>query len=377
MSPWKNLRFESTAKLIKSIVNDSNREALNELLENRKLFYYKKKWILLSEFIWRLREKLAQKPGSSRPVINDIIDETYELTITKFSNLPEGLTNAEGKTKEISKTVKPKQVDCRNYYRPVLKIFELWRKNNPNASELEQEQETGKILQRLVVKHFYLSRKEFLRNKRPFSVRYDWKTKGKTITLWYPVELGPKLFKEWLKNKMKESKLDKAEMQAHLQSEIDKSFFVGRRVDLDNKILDNNLRTDPSVDHDDSIINRSLADVVAAEKTNHIENLRPAIKSLGKNILGQLIHRIFDDLKDGVFEDNKIADDFGISKATFSRFAGSQWQKKLDQKEVMIPDLWKNTAKIVASDPEFIEAASEAGVMKNIAKVLCISKTTE
>lgn len=365
----------SSFKLIDCIVNLSDFKALHELLINRKLFYYKNKQLVLSEFVWQLREKLSKNPGSKKLVIDEIVDETYDLTLSKFINLPAKIIDSSGFDKNNIESVKPKQVDCRNYYRPIVKIIKEWRGKNPNASELEEEMLVGTILQKLVVKHFYLSRKECLRKNRPFSVRYDWKTGGKIITLWYPIEIGPKLLKEWLKKRIKKSDLNDSGLGARLQSEIDRSFFVGRRVDLDNKFIESGPRTDPDNGLDTSDINHNLANIVAAEKVNNIENLRPSIQSLGKEILGQLIQRIFRDLADEIFEDIKIAKDFGISKATFSRFAGSHWQKRLEHdKEVVIPDLWKNTAKIIASDSIFIEAASEAGVMKNITKVLSITK---
>ncbi|MEA1980783.1 MAG: hypothetical protein U9N54_07405, partial [candidate division Zixibacteria bacterium] len=296
------------------------------------------------------------------------LDETYDLTILKFTNLPKSIVNTIEKKKR-------KQIDCRNYYKPILKMMKIWKHDNPVASELEEEQKVGNILQGLVVKHFYLSRKECLRKKRPFSVRYNWEFGGKTIILWYPMEMGPTLFKEWLESKISKSDYDDSELQPRLQTEIDHEFFVGRRVDLDNKVIKNGPRTDPASHFESSTFNLNLVDIVTSEKVNNIENLRPSIRSLGNKLLAQLINRIFDDIANGVFEDKKISADFGISKSTFSRFAGSLWQERLEQgKDIVIPDLWQNTAKVIATDSEFIEAANDAGVMENIKNVLSIIK---
>ncbi len=65
--------------------------------------------------------------------------------------------------------------------------------------------------------------------------------------------------------------------------------------------------------------------------------------------------------------DAKIANDFGLSKATYSRFAGRDWRKG-DSFE--IPDLWKNIAHVVASDPIFFEAAIDYGLKDSIEFVL-------
>ena len=224
----------SSLKLIEGIVILSDSNLLTELLKNRKLLFYGNKRILISDLISQLRERLATNPKYKKLVIDEILDETYNLTISKFINLPINIANTTEK-KNNTEIMKRKQIDCRNYYRPILKMMRTWKHDNPVASELEEEQKVGNILQRLVVKHFYLSRKECLRKKRPFSVRYNWEFGGKTIILWYPMEMGPKLFKEWLESKISKSDYDDSELQSRLQTEIDHEFFVGRRVDLDNR----------------------------------------------------------------------------------------------------------------------------------------------
>ena len=76
-----------------------------------------------------------------------------------------------------------------------------------------------------------------------------------------------------------------------------------------------------------------------------------------------MILRIFDDLRNEEYNDGKIATQFGLNKATFSRFAGSHWRRGPNGK---IPDLWANTAGVIARNKPFAEAAGEAGFSKQL-----------
>ena len=101
-----------------------------------------------------------------------------------------------------------------------------------------------------------------------------------------------------------------------------------------------------------------LGKTVALEKTKLIKTQRPAIKKLGPLRLRSLIERIFSDLEDGCFKDGTVAADFGISKSTFSRFAGSDWLKSKSG----VPDLWRNTAEVVMAYPVFRNAVNTDGI---------------
>ncbi len=72
-------------------------------------------------------------------------------------------------------------------------------------------------------------------------------------------------------------------------------------------------------------------------------------------------------MSEGDYRDCVLARGFGLSKATFSRFAGSRWQIHSDGP---IPDLWANTAEVLAHHTPFIQAAKDAGVWPRVTKVL-------
>ena len=62
-----------------------------------------------------------------------------------------------------------------------------------------------------------------------------------------------------------------------------------------------------------------------------------------------------------------IANEFGISKATYSRFAGRDWKNNNNGE---VPDLWKNIAQIVTSNHILLETAISVGVKPVIDNIL-------
>jgi hypothetical protein len=116
---------------------------------------------------------------------------------------------------------------------------------------------------------------------------------------------------------------------------------------------------------------KGLADVVAREKADNIELQRDAIQKLGKQKLRQLICEIFDCLAWGKYEAARIADSFQINRATFSRFAGSNWLTQSGKsQDYPIPDLWFNTAQTLAGHPVFVSVAEDTGILGRVEQVL-------
>ena len=77
---------------------------------------------------------------------------------------------------------------------------------------------------------------------------------------------------------------------------------------------------------------------------------------------------IFDNLVNGGRAYGPILETFSLSKAGLSRFASSRWHSKQGD-EVVVPDLWKNTAHLLARHRDFTEMAKQAGVWKKICQV--------
>ena len=242
-----------------------------------------------------------------------------------------------------------------NYYRAYLKRLEKEFKASPPEGEIEREMKAARIMQGLVRRQFYFSLLEANRRSNPFRSRYDWKVNGGSITLYFPMTIHGADRRKWLEEHVDIKKIDPFSgcEPERIQWVINQYFINNRLVPIDDiqNLLDE--KTIPTHwPEEDSV--RSLAQVVSEEKAANLKSQRPAVKVLGREKLKQLILRIFDDIPDPDYSDGKLAQAFGLSRATFSRFAGSQWHKK---DGASIPDLWRNTAKILSENPDFEEMA--------------------
>ena len=113
---------------------------------------------------------------------------------------------------------------------------------------------------------------------------------------------------------------------------------------------------------------KGLEEYVAQEKADTIELQRRAIQALGKERVTALVRKIFEAIASGHYEIKAIAYEFGLSEPTLSRFAGHRWIDKEGRID-SIPDLWVNTARVVARHQSFVEAAQKAGVFTCIQKI--------
>ncbi len=76
---------------------------------------------------------------------------------------------------------------------------------------------------------------------------------------------------------------------------------------------------------------------------------------------------IFAALDSGEYDSGKIAGSYGLSKATYSRFAGTHRANLSDETDSHgMADLWENLAGVLASHAKFAEAARSAGVWDQV-----------
>ncbi len=374
----KELLKKPTIELVRLIVEKSDKDALKVLLDTRRLFLLKgEPPLLLPEFLMKLRDRLnpPANPALTRDTFADCV---YDLTRSKYSNFPDSPKQTNNRDDFSQKRVK---VDCRKYYRAFYDKMMLRIDQGTVKSQAEEESLAGKTLKNLVYRNFYRSKLECERYS-PFYVRYTWKIEGVKLYLWYPRYMKVKKFKAWLKENVSDVNPTAENEQKRIQSLINATFSTGGYVSLDEPTVQ---RTSGKEDEASSVefyegfgFVGSLADTVAQEKIKNIDELRPGIKKLGKRNIERLILQIFSKLSAGEYEAARLAEQYGISKATFSRFAGSKWVEKIgDTDVVIIPDLWRNTAKILAGDPAFMETVLTSGFACKLEELLAYIKNQE
>jgi hypothetical protein len=329
-------RTHSLERLLGQIVSAVDAEALCEFHDHRTIFSFgDSSELLFAEYLSRLKEGVSAQSWGRHA------QAAYDLTVDKFSHLPEG-----------------GGIDCRNYFRGTLKTLA----SVPMEGELQRELALAEILQRLVYRHFELSLKECCRSES--MTRYEWWFPAGTLSLLMPRTVSGSERSRWLQEHVPDVDPRRANERERVQAMIDEAFGSSDPVSFDDAMAATELTCLPW-EMVESISCDGLAKTIAAEKAACLLEQRPAIQALGATRLHEMVLRIFDALADGDFRDGEIAQAFGLSKATFSRFAGSQWNV-----EGGVPDLWKNTAKVLAAHDELIEVAHDAGVWSRVVTVI-------
>jgi hypothetical protein len=374
---WNKLLECSTVELIRTIVEQSDKTALEVLLETRRLFYLQKERhaLLLPEYLMKMREKMASMSESET---NDyrLADCAYDLTISKYSNFP---ISSDEMSKSGKQPRKGTRVDCRKYYGAFLRKFEETKKKGEIKSPSQEEFEAGRLLQNMVFRNFLRSRLDCSRIT-PFSKRYEWVIEGKKIYLWYPSYLTPKEFKAWLEENVKNLNPKPPNAKKRIQSLIDESLGRGYHIPFEDLGIAETLNTDAATPlittQEEQMFGWNLADAVAQEKAENPNVLRPAIRKLGEQSIKQLILQIFAEIEHDDYDITRIASQYGLSKASLSRFAGSTWYEKMETDQpVTIPDLWKNTAQVLAGNPTFMQTVIDSKLADRFAEVLAAIKT--
>ena len=360
--PARDYRSLSLPELADRIVEHADRLALRELQDNRPLFRLKgSPPMLLAEFVDALRDTSWAQGLAGYD--HEVLERAYDLTIDKFANL--------SKERDFRPHLKCAELDCRYNFKAFLKAAGKWVEEDPGAHPLQREAAAARILQRLVANHFRLSCMEAKRSTNPMRSRYGWHVDGGTINVWMPVSVQRNARRTWLEANVVDPDPSRPDEQLRVQSIIDKRLGVPHLVSLNHQHY-GATRTRP---HDETpalsiqakIDARGLTTVVADEKAENMDRQRPAIRALGESALRQLIRCILGDLSDGCYEEKRLAQAFGLSRATFSRFAGSRWRTHPSARP---PDLWANVAQTIANHQPLVEAAKDAGVWGRVEHLL-------
>lgn len=357
-------RFLSLYELIQLIAIEGNRQALIEF-HNRPLFTYKGESSLrCTEFIDRLRKEFSL---FAKGIANsfEIADRAYDLTIDKFSNLFSEQETENGFETGKNK-LKQNGPHCRLYFKPVLLGLEKSFKKSKIKGQLEIETLTVAAVQGFIRRHFRFSVLEAQRKANPLWSRYNWNTDSCRICVWLPKHLKGSERQKWLERNINVPDPTKPGERQRIQSLIYSKLGNMKIIPLNEEAYIIAMEDSEDGLHRNMDECESLGEIVAKEKVANIAHQRRTIQNLGKHKLAQMVLHIFESIGYNEYKDNAVASAFGLSKATFSRFAGSRWTGTNQR----IPDLWLNTAKVLSSHPDFKEAAKQAGVWEQVELVL-------
>jgi hypothetical protein len=402
---FNSLKKESTVSLMRRIVDNSDTLAVKVFHEMRRLFYRSGKWVRLAEFVRALKDSSvggAREEKSAFINMSEVSDSAYDLTLAKFRNIPSQnlnpvMTDNKGFTWNV---------DCRKYFKALLEKIDTTLNEEKITSEIDIENRVAEIAMGFVIGHFDLSMKECKRRDTT-STRYVWEVGGRKIYLFRPSHLTAGQLRKWLEDNIADINPDAPHEQDRIQAMIDKKHPCGATIRTDDhEILeaqerDNELWSDqkypsgtsvqaddpeivdepgmedkPSIEYNEgSQFSARLSVYVAKEKSENLNALRPAIGILGKEGVHDLVIRIFEDMEDGQYNLSKVARDFTLSKATLSRFAGSDWRKDEDMKQLSkedIPDLWINTSRVLAENTALMETVKSTKYFGVIDDILAI-----
>lgn len=361
LRPYRN---SPLVELVERVVHESDRQALHELHDYRTVFKFRQsERMLLAEYLNRLRLGLAKEEPEQA-------DQVYDLTLDKFINLPlEGTPTA-----EEDGSSKIRGPNCRNYFRAFLKRMSESRKDKSGMCAVEEEALAAQSLQGLVTRHFFLSRLECARKNTDGFTRYDWTIVDGRITVFLPRKLQGRERRAWLEENIPDADLGRPNERERIQQIINRRFHRVRQVSFEaqmHSIADQSHANNPAIDNVFRNLSvEGLAGLVSEEKTENINQLRPAIRALGKEALRKMILHIFETISEDAYEPSAIAKEYNLSKSTMSRFAGARWTENPEAESTAIPDLWHNTSCTLAKHPAYIEAAQEAGVWKRATEIL-------
>lgn len=364
-------RLLSLLRLAELIVDGSDHAALAEFHNHRSIFRWNGQSLKLVEFLDRLQQGDRVWEWCGRNSLT--VDKAYDLTLSKFSHIPTEQKDSPVSIDISDTLVKKAGPDCRYYFKAFVTHASEKITDKKFTSEIDREMQAARLLKNLVMRHFYLSCLECQRRSQNLLTLYAWQVNGQTLSIWMPTCLTPKQRRDWLKTNIEDPDPSRQQERERIQTIINQRLMLGKMIPLDENITsDKNTAAKPllsfSVLHDISV--QGLARVVAKEKADNIKMQRPSIQTLGKAKLARMIHQIFEDLSCDDYDEKRIANRFGLSLSTFSRFAGSRWSDDPNRLQTAsIPDLWFNTAQTLAGHSTFIEAARAVDVWSNVEKI--------
>ena len=334
--------------LAQRIVDDADRDALAEFHERRTVFRRNGSApMLFVQYVAALKAAAAAHGDGT------IADAAYDMVVDRFTSLPRNGYSGP---------------DCRNYFRSYLVAWEREQEREGIVSGIRAGIRAAGLLQGLVTRHFRLSLLEAIRHRQGSRTRYTWVLPHGRITLLMPKHIAGQDRRRWLAKNVPEPDPARAGERRRVQAIVDEQLGTSHVCEYDDaKLYGEAFVPFAGTIRVPRITPDGLALAVANEKAEHITAQRPRIRDLGRARLRTMILNIFGDIAAGQYSDGAVARRYGLAKATFSRFAGSRWTRPhAGDGSKGIPDLWANTAQVVAADADFVAAAKDSGVWRAV-----------
>jgi len=350
----------SSMALINLIWGEQNGDALAELLGVRKLCVHSGVLYPFIEFMRIQHEKSFPSVQKLDPEIKliDKIDFTYNHIISKFSSFKPG---------GISHDVKGPFCDAQ--YKRLYEDLGQAMGNFVETDPLKIERESARLLTRMIYNHIQYSWLEACRHYDPNYVRYRWRRETQILELIRPRGVPVGLFRKWLElefpNKDQLLQRQLPEIRERIRNHY--GYFNDHAVNADESIAEDPIET--SIQKN---LSHNLIFDVALEKQTNINEQRPTIRALGSKKLFNLCVEILENYTSKGFSFAKLAKEYGLSKTSLSRFAGTEWTK--DASEGSVSDLWQNMAKVILSDPLFTDAATSLAILPQLKRILDSSR---
>lgn len=353
------------AQLAYDISRRGDSEALRELHEHRAVFGDSTGHpVLMAGFLVGLKDRDITFRWCGQDSV--VVDQAYDLTLAKFFNLPSNVCATQTADS-------PDGPNCRYYYGAFYDYVTKKFRKQPPTGTVEAEIRAAEALRQMTVRHFYLSCLECRRRALKLVKRYCWTVNGNHLTIWLPVEMSASRCRVWLQDNVSDCDFSRPGERDRVQAIVDRR-LARRRIfsldDLQKTEVDTHITSaGKPLTYAEEISVIGLASAVAREKAENIDEQRPAIRRLGRARLKELIQAVFNALTQDGYCAERIATEFHLSNASYSRFAGCRWTRDM-LSAVSIPDLWRNLAQVLAHHDDFVSLARQAGVWDRVRGII-------
>lgn len=297
--------------LLRLIVAEADSDALYELHANRPVCLFDGKRLVIAEYLLAARFE-AERCGWGENAFH-----AYDLALDRFW----------------------KNLDSPQSNRLYASVYE--KLVAEALSPLAREVRAAELLRKLVVRHYHWCLRESARTR--IRTRFEWDLPEGTLLLLFPKTLSGHDRRRWLEVHFPDADATRAGEKERIQILIDEMLGTGT-VSLEEGV--NVSEWDLPTPLRQSLDLEGLGRVVSEEKAVNLEDQRPAIRVLGAGGVRSLVREIFERLLHDTYEERSLAEAFGLSASTFSRFAGRQ------PRSSGLPDLWANVASILQVDSE-------------------------